>query len=447
MSIKNYNKFIETKSLDAFSIKTLEDIKLMSLNKDKLAKPFGSVIYEIQKYPGDLDLIETYTECCNVNDVLLKVINSILLLLKDINKKKSTYFFELKAGSDLRYDIDIGKLSEGQYLINKDNIAINIKKLFENDLLNMNEVTIIMDLVNKKDVNTNDYDIINQLLKEHKILFWNEKEIIEGIKYLPGNISISLLDALKMEGKIRIGVISYLDGRFIEITNFLLLIARNKNGKEVKINFKVDISDYENFSNLYVSEMQKDIELFLFSEMNFKPFKALKRIFALARHFKDKEMILSITPFISGSISALYQIVTDINTIILLLVKIKSQSNIKINDELSIIKSRLSSILTIDNKNIYYQLIDKAILSSKKEKIKILEQIKNILLNIVNDKTIKFIKDGLIPIPRIYLPNELRYISYFQINSKIKEDKIVYKNNKIQDDKDLDNEIIELFDI
>src|SRR5579872_5351282 len=111
----NIRRFIQSKPSSSYPKKILDEIKLLSFSRDKTATPFGSFIYRIQKYPGDLDLVQEFTDCCNVDDVVTKFSKELQNIVKKINKKRLHYFSEVKAGIDERYDIDIGKMIDGNY--------------------------------------------------------------------------------------------------------------------------------------------------------------------------------------------------------------------------------------------------------------------------------------------------------------------------------------------
>jgi hypothetical protein len=93
-----------------------EQIAFLSLDKNKLAVPFGSYIYRMQKYPADIDLIETYDGCCSVDDVINNVVTSIQKIVNLLDDDKNRYFTEFKAGLDNRFDVDIGRLQNGIWI-------------------------------------------------------------------------------------------------------------------------------------------------------------------------------------------------------------------------------------------------------------------------------------------------------------------------------------------
>jgi hypothetical protein len=60
---RNIDPFISTKPLSSYSEDLLRNMRMLTFFPKGLADPFGSFIYRIQKYPGDVDLIEEFQEC------------------------------------------------------------------------------------------------------------------------------------------------------------------------------------------------------------------------------------------------------------------------------------------------------------------------------------------------------------------------------------------------
>lgn len=93
---KDIRRFTELKPRESYPETALNEIKLLSFSRDKLADPFGSYIYRIQKYPGDIDLIEKFTECCSLDDAITKFEKSLKNVVRNINKKSFIIIQKLK---------------------------------------------------------------------------------------------------------------------------------------------------------------------------------------------------------------------------------------------------------------------------------------------------------------------------------------------------------------
>jgi len=402
---KNINRFIETKPLTSYPKEILNEIKLLSFSRDKTATPFGSYIYRIQKYPGDLDLVEEFTECCSLNDVVTKFSKALQNVVRQINKKKTHYFSEVKAGLDKRYEIDIGEMIDGNYFPNIYLSQIS-QNMYKKKLLSKEENDIIQYILSKVEkkgsLDANEFDTITYIFRERKILRWTDEEILKGIKKLPGNKSITLKKALEEQTHIKIDMIVDLNGRLVEITNFFQLGYIDKNDKLHLVN--IDLKENHNIP----VQLPIEIEKLYFSNMFYSPFKMIKRMYSLARHNKDNNLLYKIIPFVSSNTSLLYQMKSEIDTIILILEKMKSYPKKLIEKQLDNMKARISNVLEIPQEgliqiNNFIDDINNT--NGKYDKIEYLKKLKKLLVAYINMQTINYLnKVGLNPPPYKYLP-------------------------------------------
>lgn len=430
----NINRFKEIKPIQSYPDKVLKAIKLLSFSKNKLATPFGSYIYRIQKFPGDIDLLEEYTECCDENDVINKFSKSLKRIVKNIKYKRLHYFSEVKAGIDYRYNINIGNMNEGIYHINKylNDVSDN---LFYRNLLSLKENEIIQYIYNlskNKILGSDEYDTINYIFRERRILRWSIDEILLGKKILPGNEEKKLNEALRDESPIKIDLLTIINGKFTEITNFLQL-AYEENGLLHTININLKEKHF------IPIELPKEIEKLYFSNMYYSPFKMVKRMYSLGRHNNDNQLLYKIIPFISSNTSLLYQIKSEIDTIILILEKSKSYPYKSIIDSLNDNKIRISTVLELSKDELMY--IDNLIneindTDNRYNKINKLKYLKKILNHYINMETINYLnKVGMNPPNYKYLPpyhtynyNMVRGIHDDPKNPYYEYNKIIEKN-------------------
>jgi hypothetical protein len=244
------------------------------------------------------------------------------------------------------------------------------------------------------------------IFRQHQILRWSEKEILQGYKLLPKNIKITLKQALAMKTPVKIDEIVFINGRFIEATNFLAL-SYEEEGEEYAVNIK--IPEYNN----PIIGLPREIEKLYFSNMYYSPFKMVKRMYSLGRHNVDENLLLKILPFVSSNVSLLYQIKSEIDTIILILEKIKTPPMKSINKQLDEMKGRIVSVIELTEEEVlsvneYVNTVNKT--KSKMDKIKILKLLNKMIKKIINEETIYYLnKVGLNPPPRYLLPNQLTY--------------------------------------
>lgn len=409
---------------DSYTTKAIENIRLISLNPEN-SVPFGSFIYKIQKYPGDIDITETYEDCCTIDEVVNKTAKKLQGIVKNIVALKSHYMTEAKTGEDLRYDPGvniIGYLDKGNYHINdktKQNLQAYSNKLLKRDLITEEEYETIMAIIAREFPTAYDYDILYNIFREHRILRWSDKEILKGFKILPEGIKMKLTDALKMKAFVKIDMITNLNGKFIEMTNFFFLVVKKMDGKDYLINFHRDY-DVEFVKKRAEHELPLEIEKLFFSKYYFNPFKGVKRIWALARHYKDLSMINKLKDFISGNISLLYQLKSEIGNMMLLIEKLKSYPKVGINNQIQDIKSRLVYVLELgEDELIVDQWFNNATaINDKYNKYQALNKIKKYMESAINFFTLEYLEH--VEFTRLsypYIPRKPAYNTNKMLNS------------------------------
>lgn len=244
-----------------------------------------------------------------------------------------------------------------------------------------------------------------------KGLKWSSLEIIDGKKKVKGdnfNGYVYLEDALLEQSviKLDIVVISHEISRIIEASTFFILYSE-KDGKYVNVP--------QNFFDLFVDGVKKDILKYSSIGKDFKLFKAIKRMWSLARLTKDISMLQKLAPIIDSNLSLLGQINADIETIILLIEKY-GKSIIKIDGIQNVLngfEKRLSTIVDVESILENYDEMAKSIEILKNLSYRgwgsnaevILERLHNQILDIINESSLEFMRSkDLWPIPKSYLP-------------------------------------------
>lgn len=380
----------------------ISNIKLLSLRKNELSQTFGSAIYRMQKYAADLDLQDIFVEATTVDDVVDIFVRKIKKIVKDIKKEKLHYFSEFKAGLDLRYDVDVGPIFNGTYRPNLD--LINFPK----KLLNKEEIKIINKILSMNNPGENEYDILYNIFRERKVLRWTEKEIIAGKKELFGGKKMALQDALKMKSYVKIDMISFVNNQFVEITDFYILVSHDEN-KNITINLDYDYLDQDEVNRVKDFQLRNDIEKFFFSDYYYSPFKCSKRMWGYSRSFGLDDSVKALYPLVSGDISYLYQLTTEIGTILRVSELRKSPPQKYIDNAIDLINHKLANILVMNDENLFTaNHLIRAFL--KKHNYEILKELQKYLKDITNRSTIIMLnKIGYNPPPNRFLPDERKY--------------------------------------
>lgn len=399
----------------AYPSDVVKTIKILSLNKDEPAHVFGSFNYKIQKFAGDVDLLETDIESDSIENAVYQLERKLLEIFQDINYLPDYYLSEFKAGLDMRYNIDVGKLEKGKFTRSNPVLFMQqIMVLSGQNLLDKKEVDKLFLIYNKKEseLTKDDYDIAFNILREHRILRWNMDDIMRGYVQLRGGEIMSLRDALFFNTPIKIDMIAYLGGRYVEVTNFIIFVL-------LKDNDMIVLNDKQNaISNIKentIEGLQREIDKVFFSDMFFNPFKGIKRLWSLGRQYGDFTMLNFLNPIISGDISRLYQKKGDIDTIINLYDKYYDDAPIeKMTLVLDNMKIEIDRIISFDVKNIaieYSNLINKLI-SGQIEFPEMIEQLNEILKKISEEvafQTMHWVTTNGLVIPNNYLPPVPKY--------------------------------------
>lgn len=407
-------EYIKVKSPNSYSDELLKNIKMISFYPDGIATPFGSFIYAMQKYPGDVDLIQDFAECCDADHVVDLFIKQLHRVTRDILAAREHYFSEFKAGLDYDYDYDIGPLKNGKWLVNE-KLYSHVIDMYAVDLFNENETATILYILESELFDADGYDLVNNIFRNRRILRWSADEILKGEKIV-NDKKIYLFDALKDDTIVKIDMLALYDHRFIEMTNILTLSILHPDGDHEIINFKDANRDLR-------LELPFDIEKLFFSNYFYSPFKAVKRIFAVSRNYKDGEVLRRIIPLLTGNISLLYQIKSELDVLDLIFERAESIPIATINFELGQMKNRISNVLQLDDnvKESYYKTIDRVIHNNDPNETKqaLLKAINSSIKKIVNYNTIIYLdKVDMNPIPRRLgnveysarlLPDSLRY--------------------------------------
>jgi hypothetical protein len=377
--------YLSTKPIDSYPKTLIKDMYMISFFPDEMATPFGSYIYKMQKYPGDVDLLQEFKECCTVDQVINKFIKELHRVVKDILSSKMHYFSEFKAGLDHNYDIDIGFLKNGIYHYG-DNLKDKSLILFQKKLFNQEEISKIIYIIDNNITNGDAYDIIYNIYRERRILRWTAKEILQSFKIVNGKPK-TLYESLFDETHVKIDMIALNNGRFIEITNFVGLTLDDGSGNLEYIN--IDLKENHDIK----IQLPVEIEKLYFSNYYYSPFKMLKRVFSLSRNKRDNAILEKVIPIVSGDISLLYQIKSEIE-VILRIFEITNNPPLKtIITELDNMKNRISTVLLIDDakQEKIYEVLDKIIYEvlDKKNIVTLLELLNKLYFKpLINFNTI-----------------------------------------------------------
>lgn len=214
-------------------------------------------------------------------------------------------YVEFKAGYDFRYKIYTGVMNHNVQDYNPDLIRRDVANLYHADLLTCEEWNHLNSLIKDNPV-INDIIALNEVLRGYWVLRWTAEEILQGYKLLRGNYKMYLDVALSQGTIVKLDTISYVDGRFVEVTNFFLITLLDKMGTRSVLS--EELKDYE-----------QSLLMDIYKYYETSPLKSIKRLWmylAFKRRICDLNLF---TPLFSSEIALYSQILADLEVAIDLL--------------------------------------------------------------------------------------------------------------------------------
>src|SRR3989338_3946241 len=142
----NRNNVLELRTASDFTPQQKAAVDLITIQKDIL--PVGSIRYEAQKYPADIDIFEQYKLCCSINQVSLNVAQQIQQIAQRVKDRNDVYFADFKAGFDNRYDVNLGEVTNNQIIdYNPALIRRDIENLLAQGLLTQTQYNNLIQMV------------------------------------------------------------------------------------------------------------------------------------------------------------------------------------------------------------------------------------------------------------------------------------------------------------
>ena len=228
-------------------------------------------------------------------------------------------------------------------------------------------------------------NIIKTLTTSDKVMFsdfkagslhWKSDQILGEL-----NGTLSLRDACKMKGILKLDMFAPYNRRYVEMSTFFIL--KSNDGF-----VNVDKDYFDKFQQSLFDDIQHYREE--------KPFKAVKRLWSLSRITHDIETMNKIESLINSNISLLSQINADIETLKLMVNKKSKYNKEFVLDEIDNFKERLSHILDIEfDEKMISDMIDNMELSFKydsSERTDNLDKLHDYILSIINKETFDYLK-------------------------------------------------------
>ena len=207
-------------------------------------------------------------------------------------------------------------------------------------LLTQADFDKLIDLLPKKNNDIHQWEEFQNEYRKYFILRWSIDEIIAGkkiVKRKATTMEIDLKMALLHESTVKLDVWAKVNGNYIELTNYLLLMYLDNKGSPKYVN--TPMGDY-------IQRLLWDINHY-FNNPEPKFMKATKRIWSVAVHQNDVDILDKLYKLFSSDASILYQISAEIETIIDMMTKLNHPPFNEIIDQVERFKSRINVVYNI----------------------------------------------------------------------------------------------------
>ena len=301
-----YFPLLQERSFQSLSIELSKLIELITLDEKYPPKIVGSFKHIVHEYPADIDLFENY-----IGDDYETTISYVVKRFQQIATKikamePAILLGDFKTGYDDQYFIELGTVSaddipEGYY---PDRIRESLRALYDRGLLEKRELKEGLHLVSNRPTYLV-HQMLSQFVRRFYVLRWSLDEIISGKKQLRGNRSIRFVDAMKhIDNVIKIDLLCNLNGRYVEMTNWY---AINFRGSENPQFISIEPPDYR-------TSLSTDIQIYAQPRMG-KQMKMAKRLWLLAVHDKNRDLMIRLYPLFSNGAAKIYQILGEMETL------------------------------------------------------------------------------------------------------------------------------------
>jgi len=261
------------------------------------------------------------------------------------------------------------------------NSDFDLADFYNNKQVNIKRIVRYFQSIYKKLNSNNSYSYITDfkcgLNSDDTPLKWTKKEVLNNKKLLISGDFITLDEAIQQKSVIKIDVISYINNRFIEISE----------NYYIKLNGKSNYDESELTDSIILKSLKQD-ELNEVKDDNYN--KALKRKFSyLFLKNKNDPKLKQLEQFFNSDIGILNKTRSDLDVLILLLEKVKDINIDQILNAVDSITFQNSYNLIKDFTNDFNKIEQ---VRSRKTLYKLLVQLRNKIYIIVNTESKKFYK-------------------------------------------------------
>jgi len=280
----------------------------------------GSMSLRSQLYAGDFDAHEIVEMDEPTNQkAATKLRKEFQTIVRNVEKLPNTYITDIKAGIIPEWEV----IPEDGYKY--ENAVKKVDELLENKIITPSEATEAKAMLHRRPT-VAQMLAAKSILKFH-IVRWNPMEVAKNKKVLRDGRIYTLEQAFQSPSMTKLDAISLVQNN--RFTDFSVIYEFNNKGKTLNLATGINIG----------ARLKEDAEAY---KATGNYFKALKRMFALAKFKDNRKEMERLTDILNSDLGRLYQIVSDIGTL-----EDALESNAKlatIKYEIDQFKSRLANI-------------------------------------------------------------------------------------------------------
>ena len=326
-------------------------ISLISYKNDK-PQILGSSALASQFFSSDYDLFERVYESNDINKAKKDIYNVFRNMMRLLKRDRNILFMDFKCGYD---DLLFLKDEAFKYPAV---VRRFYKERFKSRLITKEQMKRIDELVND-----GDRDFLYEYCSKLWKIRWTPDTIEKGYTILSNNRQKTFEDCLDDKTVVKIDVVSFINGNFIEFSNIFELHA----GKRV-----INVAD----SNI-VKSIKRDIRFYY---KKGKWYKVLKRVFSIAKLEKDLKLIKKLTILFNSNTGLVNRVRANMATIYDILDKgYKPVEEIK--QSLQYNKNLLGYVYQFSIHPSIFEKLDKLTMNISKDGLKELEELLDEIVN------------------------------------------------------------------
>lgn len=307
---------------DNYSSQVLDVLTAMSMSGMKKLVVVGSASVRSQLYAGDYDAVEK-VHVNSVSEAVAELRNVVKRL-----RSLGIYIGDIKCGEAKEWNIfrPTARLENDEIKdFNKMESKGAVDVLLKEHIISPAEHKKAQALLDKSDTPFGFLDAKKQI--RFHILRWKPMDIINGALDYRGAV-FPLESAIESGGMLKVDTIADINNQFTEFSVIYEVYVKKK-----RITALIPS---------LVSSIEDDIVYFETAS----PFKALKRMFSLARYYHEHKLLEKLVPILNGDLGRLYQMIGDLITLSELLARPHAPVA-QIREQIDEIRSRYGNLYQI----------------------------------------------------------------------------------------------------